>query len=169
MKIIYNESAAILEKQQKDIEIPRQNRRAMAKDTIVVVFTAAAIVALWAVAQSMMHTMEPILCFVGWIILSLLCVGVASAFWTEVVPNYMRYSANCQYYIEKGDKKVIDHSLKYIRDGNYILWLTLEDENHIVSQECLGIGALLKSQTQTDITETTVDLEAGIVYMPYKT
>lgn len=171
MKIIYDEDKAILEKQQKDSEVPERNKRARTHNVIVVLATIAVLVGLffgWKYIHANSSFSDNTGAFI-WPLsaAAVICIWLAHFAMKEVVPDYMRYSANTQYYLLKGDKKVLDHSLSYNnRAGGYELCLDLEDENHIVTRVVLW-PFCLKSERRTDIGEIVVDLEKEIVYQPY--
>ena len=53
----------------------------------------------------------------------------------------------------------------FLNENAYALKMIFEDEDHVVTEHTLPFKFLIR--TRTDVTETTVDLEKGVVYVPY--
>ena len=170
MKIIYDEQKAILEKQQRDIEVPIINRKAKIYNTILAIIT---IIVIACIGTGWWYILERSACASDtWVfaiplgIVTVIIGSIAVRLSKNTIWDCEKYSANTKYYILKGNKKVIDHRLRYDRNGEYCLWLVLEDENHFVTERLLWPDTFIEQQ-QTNLTETTVDLENCIVYKPY--
>lgn len=171
IKIIYDEQKAILEKEQKDAELPEKNKRAKIHNGIVTAvasITLAAMTIGWAfVRKVQFSSVDDILGFVVPLaIVYLMGIALAKVIMKEVVPDDKRYSANVQYYLLTQNKKVIDHSIEDAPEG-CVLVVTLEDQDHNTTQENLR-PYYLKSETRAKLSEIVVDLVKGIVYKPYE-
>lgn len=168
MQIIYNQENAILEKQQRDIEVPLINRNVIIYNTILAVITLVVITCIWIgwwhICKRSNFSIWPF-AFIGAIV-TVICSGIAIKCSKDTIWDHEKYSANTKYYILKGNKKVLAHRLQYARNGEYSLWITLEDENHVVTERLLWLDTF-KEQQQTNLTETTVDLENRIIFKPY--
>jgi hypothetical protein len=169
VKIIYDRTEAIKEKQKQDIQMPKENRSIKIHNAIV--FTIAAMIIaggaylFFVLFPDKIPEFSAIDCIFIFVMFALICFAVAAVCWEEEWHKDEWYSENVHYYLVTEGKKVLDHELKS-RWLGYQLWVTFEDENHVVDRAILP--RQLDAITKTDISETTVDLKNHIVYYPYK-
>lgn len=178
MKIIYDEAKAIQEKEKNDISIPKKDRRRTINNTIFVIVVLAVLVGVFFGARFLIENAYETfpsemsfwiaifaalgVCFFFVVFLSEVCLFG----WEPPLDPCEWYSANVRYYLAAKDKTVLGHKL-HLQGEKYILELTLEDKNHIVSKTRIWQRPL-KVKIRTDVSETIVDLEKDVVYMPYQ-
>lgn len=178
INVIYDENKAIQKKKEIDDTLPKENREARINNAIWIIPTVllgVLITTLW--VWSLVES--------GWVdydinfVLFVLMVPAVYTFfswgvlWGQCEPTYKpgeNYPALVLYYQATAGKNVLAHELISCQDDfwnkkAYKLKVVLEDQDHSVSNYMLQVYFSIR--TQTDVTETTVDLEKGMVYMPY--
>lgn len=182
MTVLYDEAAAIKEKEDKKVSIPKARRAARINNTII-----AIIAILVGVGAFFLYNWVNVNIFEGVSVMddglnvfgiTALSFLTAMAFvillesWTgfgwESGPEWPYYSANVEYHDMVQGKKILKHEIRWSDiDSQHVLWVTMEDKNHVVSTNSIWRNTL-KKKVRTDITETTVDLIGGVIYEPYE-
>lgn len=180
MKILYDEKAAVQERAEKEVSIPKQRRHAHINNTIIGAFALlVGIGVFFALNWVSMNIFEWGSAFED----AITCLGLGfvslmaawgfvcfleenTPFEWEPAPEWPYYSANVAYCELIQGKNVLKHEIK-TDDGEYVLPVIMEDDKHVVFSRTLW-GNKLTKKLRTDITETTVDLMEGVIYEPYQ-
>ena len=173
-QIIYNAAAAAEEVARVDAEQPLRNQQNTTFNKWLRVFLSGipistSILAIWLFLQRhFLQLKSPM-----WACIIVMVIGVYVAnllyqAWSrEVLPQYQWYTANADYYRITNGNTVLRHSLIAEPNDQYTLHVEMEDESHVVFDDFV-LSQTLTGETRTDITEVTVDLVQGKVFLPYK-
>ena len=181
MNVIYDESKAIQKKKEADDALPKENREARIHNAIWIIPTivlGVLITTLWVWASVESGRVDWDMNYMSFVIVVLMAPAVYAFFAWLVLSDQCEptlkpgenYPALVLYYQTTAGKNVLDHKLISCQDDTwnkkaYKLKVVLEDQDHSVSNYTLPVYFSIR--TQTNVPETTVDLEKSVVYVPY--
>lgn len=174
--VIFDAASAKSEYETKSKQIPIKNKKARRFNYILCIFllalgAAIALLAFWLLGPGgVLYHQEFHIFFL------MLGLGTAlvipliiyNEFSADFLYSWEWYSLNAKYGMLIADKTVLKHEVKYSDTfGQRILYLTLEDTDHVVSEKIIS-HCNLKFITRTDINRPTLDLPNESVYLPYE-
>ncbi|MBQ8806363.1 MAG: hypothetical protein IJZ68_07920 [Bacteroidaceae bacterium] len=174
--VIFDAAAAKAEIETKSKQIPIENKEALRFNRILCFFmwVLAAVLALltfWLFGPDgiLYHErLYHIFMMVGLGITIIIPLWIYNDNSKAFLYSWEWYGLNAEYSQLVQDKTVLKHEVKYSDTFNRkILYLTLEDANHVVSTEIIS-NQKLKFVTRTDINRPKLDLPKETVYLPYE-
>ena len=187
MKFIYDEAEAIRKKQEIDAETPIKNRQAKIHTaslaTALLLGVAAAFFGIFCWHKHCKTFPEVLSGEVSRLLLTGMrafcdcaAIGVAIIIYLNnckfVLSAKQRYPASVIYHITTRNKNILKSTIEKtnstpILGDDYIVNLTLEGENHVVTEESV-ILAFFRTQTRTNLDEVSIDLDEETVSIPYE-
>lgn len=179
MKIIYDADKALRCKQEIEAEIDHENSCATKHNSLLTTFTLCmygiicAIVfgGSWLLYSVWLKPLDDVELFMYVLGLLLIAAVLICFVWLydynhqkPLLDYKSRYTIQIKYYLAVEGKNILEQSVQTVNKQT-ILSISLEDENHLVSQAKI-YG--LEQKVSTAVTEETVDLEKGLYLIPYK-
>lgn len=121
---------------------------------------------LWCYDNTMSDT--PITLYMGLLILVFAICAFVYYLVSKPIQNPEDcYSLNAQYYLMTKNHRVLKCELDRQHNGQYIIHLTMENDKHIVINECI-VNTMVPRIVRTDITIPTLNLMDGQLCVPYE-